>query len=100
MLKTDTRESQNQGRAEREHFKVWKGKVARYTTVPNKSLNLFNKFETLGDDKEVPKLVTEDVFKIGDYEAKIKALNKKLEKFRSKTGSFFPPQSMWKIPGG
>ena len=42
-FKTDTRETHNQGRADRQDFKMWKGKVARNRSLPKQSLNLYNK---------------------------------------------------------
>ena len=74
-LKTDTKETHNHGIAGQD-FKVWKGKVARYRSLLKQSLNLYNKFETLGEDKEVPVSLAQDVFDSEAFQTKEEKMKK------------------------
>ena len=60
-INIDTTETTNQGKTEKEAFKLWNGKMSRYRTMPRQNINLSNKFEILGEDEEVPVLTNEHV---------------------------------------
>ena len=85
-LNINTRETTNQSKADKEGFKVWKGKMSRYRTMPIQNINLSNKFETLCEDEEVPVFDNEHVFnskvfEINDSEVELEIPIKRLTKY-------------------
>ena len=77
-LNIDTRETTNQGKTNKEGFKVWKGKGKRNEIIPSQSVYISNKFDILAEAEE------SSVSQINESEVEIEKQDNKLKNRRRK----------------